>query len=415
MPYKSGKLKGELTNAEIRKLIREHNKLVSMKVPVKATREQIIKAVEDKGYTVDHINQRLKPKSAKISGKTVTRNPSIKLSDVPKKVSKPKKVVMKSAPKEDEVRPARIGAPPIPKAKDFVKVGVKPKKQARIDTNAPRNVGKVDTTKPKKEDKTKNPGVGFKIADYLKKRGLKLKPRDFSSIAKVLNSGKIKSLTLSPGDAFIGFTGPDDTRYAYSVFNRIVLKKPKKTAKEGTPKKEKKKKLKKDIKQDIEYGIELTETGMAEKDKIPKDRCKDYVYASKKIIQADKDNFKKIRLFDKDASSWISSFGNRFKSATSLLKLYEVFENVSNWDDTIDRIKKDCGVQETLFVETAYDILYRKWDEVKDAIVKQNIKKNPDIASKLKKPRQIEYQYYEPGKVKKAVEKIEKKEKKPKN
>ena len=69
--------------------------------------------------------------------------------------SAPKKVVMKSAPKEDEVRPARIGAPPIPKAKDFVKVGVKPKKQARIDTNAPRNVGKVDTKLPKEKVKKK--------------------------------------------------------------------------------------------------------------------------------------------------------------------------------------------------------------------------------------------------------------------
>jgi hypothetical protein len=178
----------------------------------------------------------------------------------------------------------------------------------------------------------------------------------------------------------------------------IKEKKPekKKTVVKNKKPKPQPKKLKKDLKQDIEGGVELEETGMAEKDKMPKDRCKDYVYASKKIIQADKDNFKKVRLFDKDASSWIDSFGRRFKTPTPLLKLYEVFENVSNWDDTIDLIKKDCGVQETLFVETAYDIMYRKWDKVKDAIVKQNVKNNPDIASKLKKSKQIEYQYYEP-------------------
>ena len=54
MVYKTGKLIGQLTTAEIRKLVREHNKLVSIKIPAKSTREQIITLIKNKGYEVDH-------------------------------------------------------------------------------------------------------------------------------------------------------------------------------------------------------------------------------------------------------------------------------------------------------------------------------------------------------------------------
>ena len=59
MPYKSGDLKGELTTAEIRRLIREHNKLYVIKVPPKTDRDGLIKLIEKNGYRVDHKNQRL--------------------------------------------------------------------------------------------------------------------------------------------------------------------------------------------------------------------------------------------------------------------------------------------------------------------------------------------------------------------
>ncbi len=43
MPYKTGKMKGELTTPEIRKLIKAHNILTSIKIPKGATRDEIIK------------------------------------------------------------------------------------------------------------------------------------------------------------------------------------------------------------------------------------------------------------------------------------------------------------------------------------------------------------------------------------
>jgi len=69
MPYKSGKLKGELTNAEIRRLIREHNKLYSIKVPPKTDRDGLIKLINDNGYAIDHKNQRLNLAMKKLTRK----------------------------------------------------------------------------------------------------------------------------------------------------------------------------------------------------------------------------------------------------------------------------------------------------------------------------------------------------------
>ena len=45
----------ELTTAEIRKLIRAHNVLMSIKIPPQTSREGILKILDDKGYMVNHI------------------------------------------------------------------------------------------------------------------------------------------------------------------------------------------------------------------------------------------------------------------------------------------------------------------------------------------------------------------------
>ena len=145
MPYKRGKLKGELTGPEIRKLIKAHNKLNTIKIPPKSKRDDLIKLVENSGYKVNHKGQNIV--------RDVNKKEVITLSGAekmfPKQVRKPKKVVIQTAKKEDEVRPARQPAPPVPKAKDFVKIGAKPK-QGRIDTSA-KNPGKVITAQEKKK------------------------------------------------------------------------------------------------------------------------------------------------------------------------------------------------------------------------------------------------------------------------
>ena len=71
MPYKSGKLKGELTTAEIRKLVRAHNIFTSIKIPKGSKRDDIIKLLDKNGYKVDHTKQSLIPRVEMQRKKTI--------------------------------------------------------------------------------------------------------------------------------------------------------------------------------------------------------------------------------------------------------------------------------------------------------------------------------------------------------
>lgn len=98
MPYKSGKLKGELTTTEIRRLIKAHNVLVSIKIPVGSKREDIIKIVEDRGYKIDHKKQKLmKTSKAKLPDK-------IDLPPPPKKLTKEEKLKKKKETAEKKAQ-----------------------------------------------------------------------------------------------------------------------------------------------------------------------------------------------------------------------------------------------------------------------------------------------------------------------
>ena len=209
MPLKNG----EMNSAELRKLIRGHNVLVSIKIPKGTKRDGLIKLIEDKGYKVNHKAQKIvdarkdRPRRPTVTlekAKELTKPKTLtdeekkkkqqakqkkagekaflkKAIPAPPKPSKPSKGIKVGKPppkpkmkKEDDVRPAKVAAPPIPKAKDFVKIGAGPKpKGQRIDTNAPRNVGKVDTTKPKKTNKERQ--ARRKANDDISKRRLELK------------------------------------------------------------------------------------------------------------------------------------------------------------------------------------------------------------------------------------------------
>ena len=44
----------KMSSAELRKLIRAHNKLSNIKIPKGSSRDEIIIIIEKNGYTVDH-------------------------------------------------------------------------------------------------------------------------------------------------------------------------------------------------------------------------------------------------------------------------------------------------------------------------------------------------------------------------
>ena len=86
MRYTTGKMKGELKTPEIRKLIKTHNKMVSINIPKGAKREDIMKIVTKAGYMVDHEKGELRP----VSKGKVKKLPVVTQKSVQKTLPKPK-------------------------------------------------------------------------------------------------------------------------------------------------------------------------------------------------------------------------------------------------------------------------------------------------------------------------------------
>jgi hypothetical protein len=149
MPYKSGEFKGELTTAEIRKLIRGHNKLVNIKVPAGLDRNGLIAFLKRKNFDIDHENQRLIDKAER-------RGKSISL-DTAKSITKPKpktelekqktqeRKEAREAKKKKEAREIKKQAIKEEKARSKPKAKPKPK-TATIETQ-------TEKPKPKKQPK----------------------------------------------------------------------------------------------------------------------------------------------------------------------------------------------------------------------------------------------------------------------
>lgn len=93
MPPKKKVPEGELTSAELRKLIRAHNKLTKITIPKGTDREGIIKIIESNGYKVNHPKKRLDAQVKR--GKQI----SLKKADeiLPKPKTKEQKAVEKKA------------------------------------------------------------------------------------------------------------------------------------------------------------------------------------------------------------------------------------------------------------------------------------------------------------------------------
>lgn len=71
----------QLTNVEIRKLIKEHNDFVKIKIPKGATKKSLLKAIDDKGFFVDHANNKLVKKSGSILKKEEKPKPKFNIDE----------------------------------------------------------------------------------------------------------------------------------------------------------------------------------------------------------------------------------------------------------------------------------------------------------------------------------------------
>jgi hypothetical protein len=189
MPYKKGDLKGELTSSEIRKLIRAHNKLVSIKIPPKTDRDGLIKIVQDNGYKIDHKGQKIvdarKSRPRRVQVSLEQANKMTKKTDLDKQKAKEKREenLMK---KKKEIRQIKKDAikkeKEVQKKKKYIKdkiisnINNRKKKMPEISTQTEqpqkqKRVLKLPSQTPKKVsiDKSKKPPMNTKKIEPKKK------------------------------------------------------------------------------------------------------------------------------------------------------------------------------------------------------------------------------------------------------
>lgn len=104
MPPKQKTPKGELTAAEIRKLIRAHNIVVKIKLPPKLDRDGLIAFLKKNKFEVDHKNERLIDKSPERGKSTSLGTAKVLTKPKPKTEAQVKAAAEKKAKKATDTK-----------------------------------------------------------------------------------------------------------------------------------------------------------------------------------------------------------------------------------------------------------------------------------------------------------------------
>jgi len=97
MPLKNG----ELNASELRRLIKKHNQLMSIKIPPKTNRDGLIKLIESNGYKINHAGQKLEP-SVQMKRKPVVKLPPAPAKKTSEEKAEAKKKKQSKAEKQEE-------------------------------------------------------------------------------------------------------------------------------------------------------------------------------------------------------------------------------------------------------------------------------------------------------------------------
>ncbi len=153
MPYKKGSLKGQLTTAEIRKLISAHNKLSKITIPPRSTRDTIMKIISKAGFRVNHEQQKLE--QTKATKKDVSLE---KAKDITKRIPKTEQQKKKATERKQEKQLEKEKELKLAK-KEGVKEFKKKKAEAQKKKPEPKkkakgvSMGTQTDEKPKEEKK----------------------------------------------------------------------------------------------------------------------------------------------------------------------------------------------------------------------------------------------------------------------
>lgn len=178
MPYLKGELKGQLKTPEIRKLIKAHNVLVSIKIPKGATRNDIIALVEKNGYVIDHNKQALIPKVQ------MKRKPKVDMKKANEVLPKPKSAEEKAEAKKvrdkkKKEKEDKIKAEGIKQGAAIQRVLAKKKPAPK-----PKSVSigtQTEVEKPKDKPKDKPRMTGLQRTDKI------LKENGFTTLSEFIN------------------------------------------------------------------------------------------------------------------------------------------------------------------------------------------------------------------------------------
>lgn len=97
MPLKNG----ELNASELRRLIKKHNQLMSIKIPPKTTRDGLIKLITSNGYKINHAGQKLEP-SVQMKRKPIVKLPPAPAKKTAEEKAQAKKKKQSKAEKQEE-------------------------------------------------------------------------------------------------------------------------------------------------------------------------------------------------------------------------------------------------------------------------------------------------------------------------
>jgi hypothetical protein len=206
MPYTKGKLKGQLTISEIRKLISAHNRLTDIKIKKGSTRDDIIKLLKNNGYMVDHGKQSLiptdRPRKKIITltqAKEVTKQkPKTELQKQKSKEKKEEKEVQKKKEVREIKKKVIEEQKSIPKKKVISKPVMKQKDKS-VQSDSTPFIGKstAPNAKPTYKPKAKPSPKPKSVKPAPKQDTSKIDT--FDKLSKFVNN-RTKKLTLEIGD-----------------------------------------------------------------------------------------------------------------------------------------------------------------------------------------------------------------------
>tara|TARA_R110000803_G_scaffold86251_2_gene152597 strand:- start:447 stop:1814 length:1368 start_codon:yes stop_codon:yes gene_type:complete len=200
----------ELTTAEIRKLIRAHNVLMSIKIPTGSNRIDIINLVKKNGYDIDHVKKALvpvvkmkrKPNVTLKKAEEVIPKPKPKTEEQKKKIKEKKEVMLVEKAKEiklakkEGVKEFKAGQKKGIKDSGRNKTNSEMKPKQPKSTNTKKALKKEDEVRPKeKVGKVKFDPKNVKVV------GVKQKPIIIGAKPK---GGRIETGTLNKGKVVSG-------------------------------------------------------------------------------------------------------------------------------------------------------------------------------------------------------------------